>query len=92
MLRTVLILVAGGYTLLGIAALVIGFVLPSDDPLSAVYAIMVGTPWSLVFTNLADRIAENRPVGINIALLVGAIALNVGLLWWWALTRRVNPR
>jgi hypothetical protein len=92
MLRAVLIMVASGYTLVGIAALVIGFVVPWDDPLSAIYAIMLGIPWSFLFVNLADRIAESRPVGINIALLVGAIALNAGLLWWWALTRKVKQR
>ncbi len=90
--RTVLIIAASGYTLLGIAALVIGFVVPWDDPLSAVYAILVGLPWSLLFVNLADRIAESRSVGINIALVTGAIALNAGLLWWWALTRKVKSR
>jgi len=90
MLRTVLIFIASIYSLIGVAALVIGFVIPWDDPLSAVYAILVGIPWSYVFASLADRVAEDRSVGINIALLTGAIALNAGLLWWWALTRKVE--
>jgi hypothetical protein len=88
MLRIVLIIVASAYTLIGIAALVIGFVIPWDDPLSAVYAILVGIPWTYVFVSVADRVAEDRSVGINIALVTGAIALNAGLLWWWALTRK----
>lgn len=92
MLRTVLIIVASVYSVLGIAALVIGFVVPWDDPLSAVYAILLGIPWTYLFVSLADRVAENRAVYVNIALVTSAIALNAGLLWWWALTRRVERR
>ena len=92
MLRTVLIIVASVYSVLGIAALVIGFVVPWDDPLSAVYAILLGIPWTYLFVSLADRVAENRSVYVNIALVTSAIALNAGLLWWWALTRRVERR
>ena len=91
MLRLVLIVVASVYTLIGIAALVIGFVVPSDDPLSAVYAILVGIPWTYLFVSLADNVAKHRSVGINIALVTAAIALNAGLLWWWASTRK-RPR
>ena len=88
MLRFVLTVVASVYTLIGIAALVIGFVVPSHDPLSSVYAILVGIPWSYLFVSLADIVAKQRSVGINIALVTGAIVLNAGLLWWWALTRK----
>lgn len=87
----VLVIVASVYSLLGIAALVIGFVIPWDVPLSAVYAILVGVPWTYLFVSLADRVAEDRSVYINIALVTGAIALNGGHLWWWASTRIKEP-
>jgi hypothetical protein len=90
MLRIVLIAVATIYTLIGAAALIIGFVIPWDDPLSAVYAILVGAPWTSLFVSLADRVAEDRSVYVNIALVTSAIVLNAGLLWWWALTRKVK--
>lgn len=90
MLRIVLIAVATIYTLIGAAALIIGFVIPWDDPLSAVYAILVGAPWTYLCVSLADRVAEDRSVYVNIALVTSAIVLNAGLLWWWALTRKVK--
>jgi len=92
MLRIVLIFVASVYTLIGIAALVIGFVIPWDDPLAAVYAILVGIPWTYLFLSLADSLAEEHTVGVGIALVTSAISLNAGLLWWWALTRKRDPQ
>ncbi len=86
MLRIVLIGLAGAYTLLGIAALVIGFVIPHDDPLQAVFAVMLAAPWVQLLGRLG--VLGGEQVGINIALVVGSIALNAGLLWWWALTRQ----
>jgi len=90
MARILLIIVASVYSFVGIGALVIGFVIPWDDPLSAVYAILVGIPWTYLFLRVADSIAEDRSVGTNVVLVTGAIALNAGLLWWWALTRKVR--
>lgn len=90
--RIVLIAVASIYSLIGVAALIIGFVIPWDDPLSAVYAILLGVPWSYLLVNLANRFAEDRTVSVNIALVSGAIVLNAGVLWWWALPRKVKGR
>lgn len=74
------------YTLAGIGALIIGFVLPWDDPLAAVYPLLLGAPWTFLLSAV-DGYAEESPV-INIILITGAITLNAALLWWWALTRR----
>ena len=90
MLRIGLIVLASAYTLLGIAALVIGFVIPHDDPPAAVFAVMLGAPWVQLLGRLDPFGGEQ--VAINIALVVGSIALNAGLLWWWALTRRHASR
>lgn len=91
MLRIALIIVAGAYTLLGIAALVVGFIIPwDDDPLAAVYAIMLGAPWVQLVGRL--DLFPHDAVGINIALVTGSIVLNASLLWLWALTRRRGSR
>jgi hypothetical protein len=86
MIRRLLLLLAGTYTLAGIGALIIGFVIPWDDPLAPVYALLLGAPWTFLLS-AAGGYAEDS-VAINITLIVGAIALNAALLWWWALTRR----
>jgi hypothetical protein len=84
--RAIITTIAAVYTLAGIGALVIGFVIPWDDPLAPVYAILLGAPWVQVLGRL--DVFVDRPIGINIALVAGSIALNAGLLWWWALTRQ----
>lgn len=86
MIRGLLMLLAGTYTLAGIGALVIGFVIPWDDPLAPVWALLLGAPWTFLL-RAAGGYAEDSVV-INTILVVGAIALNAALLWWWALTRR----
>jgi hypothetical protein len=85
MLRWVLIFVAGAYSAVGVLVLLAAFVLPSDGPLAAAPAIMVGLPWSLILGQL-DLGADNLAVGT--ALVVLAIGINAGLLWWWALSRK----
>ena len=85
MLRIVLIVVASAYTLIGIAGLLLAFVFPSDDPLSATVAIIPALPWSFLLGALG--LYSESSVAVNIAVIAGAIALNAGLLWWWALTR-----
>lgn len=89
-LRSVLIALAATYTLAGIGALIIGFVIPWGDPLAAVYPLMFGAPWTFLLSEF-DGYAENS-VAINIILVTGAIGLNAALLWWWALTRRRPTR
>jgi hypothetical protein len=84
--RWLISLIAALYTIAGIAALVIGFVIPWDDPLSAVYAVVLGAPWTFLLSAI-DGYAEESEA-INIALVTGAVVLNTVLLWWWALTRR----
>jgi hypothetical protein len=86
MLRRVLLILAATYTLAGTGALLIGFVIPSDDPLAPVLALVLGAPWTFVLTAV-DGWHPNS-LRINVLLLIGTIALNAGLLWWWALTRR----
>jgi len=84
--RRILIAIAAVYTLAGIGALVIGFVIPWDDPLAAVYPLLLGAPWTFLLNALDAYASES--VAFNITLVTGAIALNAFLLWWWALTRR----
>lgn len=88
--RRVVTVIAAVYTLFGIAALIIGFVIPWDDPLKAVYALLLGAPWTFMLSAV-DGYADDSVV-VNAMLLTGAIALNAGLLWWWALTRRRPPQ
>lgn len=78
------------YTIAGIGALVIGFAIPWDDPLAAVYPLLVGVPWTFLWSVMG--VYSEESVAINIILVTGSIALNVGLLWGWALTRRRAPR
>lgn len=85
-IRFILTGLAAAYTLAGIGALIIGFVIPWDDPLAAVYPLMLGAPWTFLLSAL-DGYAESS-ITINIILITGAICLNAALLWWWALTRR----
>jgi hypothetical protein len=85
-MRPFAIAIATLYSLAGIGALFIGFVLPSDDPLAAVYVVLLSTPWIQLLSRL-HRFAEG-PAWVGIALATAAIALNAGLLWWWAMTRR----
>lgn len=84
--RRPLIALAAAYTLAGVGALIIGFVVPWDDPLAAVYPLLLGTPWTFLLAAVGGYAEDS--VTINIILVSGAIALNVALLWWWALTRR----
>jgi hypothetical protein len=84
--RAILRAIAAVYTLAGIGALIIGLIIPWDDPLTPVYAILLGAPWTFLL-NAVDGYAENSVV-LNALLLAAAIALNAALLWWWALTRR----
>lgn len=86
MVRRVLVVIAAAYTLAGIGALIIGFVIPWDDPLAPVYALMLGAPWTFLLSRLGGYAEDS--LAINIILLAAAIALNAALLWWWALTRR----
>ncbi len=86
MVRRILVVIAAAYTLAGIGALIIGFVIPWDDPLAPVYALMLGAPWTFLLS-IVGGYAEDS-IAINIILLAAAIALNAALLWWWALTRR----
>lgn len=88
-LRSILRVLAGMYTLAGIGALIIGFVLPWDDPLAAAYPLLLGAPWTFLLSEL-DGYADS--MFTNIILVTGAIALNAVLLWWWALTRRPAAR
>ncbi len=88
--RRILIGLAAIYTLAGMGALVIGFAIPWDDPLAAVYALLAGLPWTILWSELGVYAEES--VAINIALVTGSIVLNVALLWWWALTRRRSPQ
>lgn len=83
--RTILTAVAAVYTLAGAGALIIGFVIPWDDPLAPVYALLLGAPWTFLLSAM-DAYAEDS-VLLNALLLAAAIALNAALLWWWALTR-----
>lgn len=84
--RPFAMVIATIYSLAGIAALVVGFALPADGPLAAVYAVILGVPWVQLLGRL-DLFAE-APASVNIALVSAAIALNAGLLWLWALTRQ----
>lgn len=88
--RAILTTVAAAYTVAGIGALVIGFVIPWDDPLAPVYALLLGAPWTFLLSAL-DGYAEHSVV-LNALLLTLAIALNAALLWWWALTRQRSAR
>ena len=86
MVRRILVVIAAAYTLAGIGALIIGFVIPWDDPLAPAYALMLGAPWTFLLSLLGGYAEDS--IAINIILLAVAIALNAALLWWWALTRR----
>lgn len=88
--RSILKVVAAMYTLAGIGALIIGFVTPWDDPLAAIYPLLLGAPWTFLLTAI-DGYAENS-ITINIILVTGSITINAALLWWWALTRRRHMR
>gem|GEM_PF-5493008 len=78
------------YTLAGLAALAIGFVIPSDGPLSAVFALMLGMPWTFVLSRLNGYVEDSYAA--NVLLVTGAIAVNAALLWWLALSRRRTHR
>ncbi len=84
--RWLISMIAALYTIAGIGALVIGFVIPWDDPLAAVYPLILGAPWTFLLSAINGYAEESR--AINIGLVTAAIALNAFLLWWWALTRR----
>jgi hypothetical protein len=84
--RAILSIVAAAYTLAGVGALIIGFVIPWDDPLAPVYALLLGAPWTFLISAIGGY-ADDAPV-LNALLVVAAIALNAALLWWWALSRR----
>jgi hypothetical protein len=84
--RCILMPIAAFYTLAGLAAVIIGFVIPWDDPLAAVYAMIFGVPWTFLLGTL-NAYSEDS-VSANTSLVTGSIALNAGLIWWWALTRR----
>jgi len=86
MVRRILVVIAAAYTLAGVGALIIGFVIPWDDPLAPVFALMLGAPWTFALSIL-DVYAEDSILA-NALLLTLAIGLNAALLWWWALTRR----
>jgi hypothetical protein len=85
MLRWLLIIIAGAYSAVGVLVLLAAFVLPSDGPLAAAPALVVGMPWSLILGQL-DLDADN--LAVTTALVVLAIGINAGLLWWWALSRK----
>lgn len=84
--RWLISMIAALYTIAGIGALVIGFVIPWDDPLAAVYPLILGAPWTFLLSAINGYAEES--LTINIGLVTAAIAFNAFLLWWWALTRR----
>jgi len=53
--------------------------------IAAAPALVVGMPWSLILGQL-DLDADN--LAVSTALVVLAIGINAGLLWWWALSRK----
>lgn len=91
MLRWVIMVVAAVYTLAGIAALLVAFVLPSDDPLSAAFAILLGLPWTLLLLAFDPQPGDSS---LPAALVTSAIILNFGALWWFTvlLARRRRHR
>lgn len=88
--RSILTVLAAAYTLAGAGALIVGFAVPRDDPLAAVYPLLLGAPWTFLLSAI-DGWAEDS-VAINVLLVAGCIALDAALLWIWALTRRRSPR
>lgn len=49
-----------------------------EDPLAAVYAILLAMPWSLL---LGELDVKSEIIWINIALLAGAMLLNIVLIF-----------
>lgn len=47
------------------------------DPLAAVLAIMLGTPWSVLFARLTDGLGTMEALG----LVILAMAINATILW-----------
>lgn len=88
MARSLLIVIAAIYSLMGITAVAIGFVIPSDGPLAAAYALLLGAPWTFLLSAI-DGYSDS--MALNIFLVTTAIVLNAALLWLWALTRRRRP-
>lgn len=74
-----------------IPASVHGWLGVEPDPLSAVFAMLLALPWTLLL-----RLApEAGPWGAT-ALLASGMAMNVWLLWglqgWWERTRARSPQ
>ena len=73
------------YTVAAILALGIGFVAVPSDPLNFIFAVVLSLPWPLLAAYLAGDAQWSGP-----AVIIGSLALNVGLLWWWALRSRMT--
>jgi hypothetical protein len=52
-----------------------GWIAP--DPLSAIPAMLLGLPWSVLLVTLAD----SQSVAVNFGLLAVAMAINAALVW-----------
>jgi hypothetical protein len=65
------------YILAGAGALLIASALPSTHPLSAVFAIMVGVPWTLL---LQAGTQSGHPC--LQALSSRALVIDAGVPWW----------
>lgn len=69
------------YVIVCVAALAVipmsaaGWITP--DPLSAIPAVLLGIPWSLLLTSFVE---SDSPT-LNILLLAAAIAINASLIW-----------
>jgi membrane protein DedA with SNARE-associated domain len=68
------------YLAFGVFAVVVIFIDPSDDPLSAIYLVIAAMPWTVVLDAVTDRIGE-LPTWANLTLLSLGVLFNAAIIY-----------
>ena len=68
------------YLAFGVFAVVVIFIDPSDDPLSAIYLVIAAMPWTVVLDAVTDRIGE-LPNWANLTLLSLGVLFNAAIIY-----------
>jgi vacuolar-type H+-ATPase subunit I/STV1 len=66
---------------------VFGWFGAEKDPLGAVYAILLALPWSMLLVKFG---ASFDMVWLNVAMLCGAMLLNIGIIYF--ISQAINKR
>jgi hypothetical protein len=86
--------IAGVYAVLGALSFVP--VLTGDDPLSGIFVVLLGLPWTKLLSSALAAIAPGASVGpvAGGALGLAGIAVNTAILYFasrWVVRRRGGP-